>query len=249
MIVLNEREYAERWLEKDVPWKKVGHVLHFVAKLYFSKGYSKEDVRVKLNEYMLRHLEGYNKVLDGELIDKAIASAKGRPLIELDGVYVTKAEVEKIQALDSKQMQRLMFTMLCLAKYHMAVNDKCNYWITEDSADIFHMAKIAVPEKKQNEMICELHNLGFIGFASLKKIDNLNIHVLIAEPDSPHEVFVDDFENAGLIWNQYCGKEYIRCDKCGRMVARTGRRQKYCRKCAKEEKSRMTVDARKFKNS
>ena len=116
MIVLNEVLYAEEWLEKDVPWKKAGHVLHYAAKYYFYKGYSKDDVREKLNEYMLRHFEGYNKVLDRELIDKAIASAKGRPMVELDGVCITKAEVEKIQSLEGKQMQRLMFTMLCLAK-------------------------------------------------------------------------------------------------------------------------------------
>lgn len=246
MIVLNEVLYAEEWIEKDVPWKKAGHVLHYVAKYYFFKGYSKDDVREKLNEYMLRHFEGYNKVLDRELIDKAIASSKGRPMVQLDGVCITKAEVEKIQALESKQMQRLMFTMLCLAKYHIAVNEKCNYWITEDTADIFRMANVSVNEKKQNEMICELHNLGFIGFASLKKIDNLNIHVLIAEPNSPHEIFVDDFENAGILWNQYCGKEYIKCDCCGKMVARTGRRQKYCRKCAKNVNIEKTAQNRKM---
>lgn len=39
MIVLNEVLYAEEWLEKDVPWKKAGHVLHYVAKYYFYKGY------------------------------------------------------------------------------------------------------------------------------------------------------------------------------------------------------------------
>ena len=50
MIVLNEVLYAEEWLEKDVPWKKAGHVLHYVAKYYFYKGYLKDDVREKLNE-------------------------------------------------------------------------------------------------------------------------------------------------------------------------------------------------------
>ena len=30
MIVLNEVLYAEEWLEKDVPWKKAGHVLHSI---------------------------------------------------------------------------------------------------------------------------------------------------------------------------------------------------------------------------
>lgn len=39
MIVLNEVLYAEEWLEKDVPWKKAGHVLHYVAKYYFYKGW------------------------------------------------------------------------------------------------------------------------------------------------------------------------------------------------------------------
>ena len=56
MIVLNEVLYAEEWLEKDVPWKKAGHVLHYVAKYYFYKGYSKDDVREKLNELSLIHI-------------------------------------------------------------------------------------------------------------------------------------------------------------------------------------------------
>ena len=246
MIVLNERDYALNWLEKDVTWKNVGHVLHFIAKYYFAQCFPKDEVRSRLNDYLIKHYDVYNKVTDAELIDRAIASAKGRPLVELDGVYITQAEVEKIKALDTKQMQRLMFMMLCLAKYHMAVNDKCNYWITEDTADIFRMANISVNIKKQNEMICELHNLGYIGFASLKKIDNLNIHVLIAEEDSPHEIFVDDFENTGIEWNRYCGKLYIQCECCGKKVARTGRRQKYCRKCAKIVNIEKTSNNRKM---
>lgn len=246
MIVLNERDYALEWLDKDVSWKNVGHVLHFVAKYYFSQGYLKDDVRIRLNDYLIKHYDAYNKVPDADLIDRAIASSKGRKIVELDGVYVTKAEAEKINALSTKQLQRLMFTMLCLSKYHMAVNENCNYWITEEPTDIFKIANISASTKKQNGMICELHNLGYIGFASLKKIDNLNIHVLIAEEDSPPEIFVNDFENIGLEWNQYCGKPYIRCERCGDKVARTGRRQKYCRKCAKIENIEKTAQNRKM---
>ena len=62
MIVLNEVLYAEEWLEKDVPWKKAGHVLYYVAKYYFYKGYSKDDVREKLNEYIEDNMDLHHRV-------------------------------------------------------------------------------------------------------------------------------------------------------------------------------------------
>lgn len=246
VVVLNEREYAEDLLREDVTWRTAGHALHYIAKLYFSKGYQKEQVKEKLDDFLLSHMDGYNRVLDEDLIQQAIALSKGKQLVELDGVIITKAEIEKIQALDGKPMQRLMLTLLCLAKYHVAINEKNSYWVTEDTRDIFRMANVSANVKKQNEMICELHNLGYVGFASLKKIDNLNIHVLIAEEDYPQELFVDDFENIGLEWNQYCGKPYIKCECCGKKVVRTGRRQKYCRKCAKSINIEKTAQNRKM---
>ena len=246
MVVLNEREYAEELLQKDVTCRTAGHALHYIEKLYFSQGYSKEEVKKKLDDFLVAHMFGYNRVLDENFIVQAIASAKGKQLVELDGVSVTKSETQKILALDGKPMQRLMFTMLCLAKFHMAVNNKCNYWITEDTRDIFRMAGVSVNVDKQNEMIRELRNLGFIGFASLKKIDNLNIHVLIADEEPPIAVTVSNFETAGIQWNQFCGKLYIRCECCGRIVARTGRRQKYCRKCAKSINIEKTSQNRKM---
>ena len=45
VVVLNEREYAEDLLRKDVTWRTAGHALHYIAKLYFSKGYQKEQVK------------------------------------------------------------------------------------------------------------------------------------------------------------------------------------------------------------
>ena len=217
MVVLNEREYAEELLQKDVTCRTAGHALHYIAKLYFSQGYSKEEVKKKLDDFLVAHMFGYNRVLDENFIVQAIASAKGKQLVELDGVSVT-----------------------------MAVNNKCNYWITEDTRDIFRMAGVSVNVDKQNEMIRELRNLGFIGFASLKKIDNLNIHVLIADEEPPIAVTVSNFETAGIQWNQFCGKPYIRCECCGRTVARTGRRQKYCRKCAKSINIEKTSQNRKM---
>ena len=38
MVVLNEREYAEELLQKDVTCRTAGHALHYIAKLYFSQG-------------------------------------------------------------------------------------------------------------------------------------------------------------------------------------------------------------------
>ena len=34
MVVLNEREYAEELLQKDVTCRTAGHALHYIAKLY-----------------------------------------------------------------------------------------------------------------------------------------------------------------------------------------------------------------------
>ena len=48
VVVLNEREYAEDLLREDVTWRTSGHALHYIAKLYFSKGYQKEQVKEKI---------------------------------------------------------------------------------------------------------------------------------------------------------------------------------------------------------
>ena len=122
VVVLNEREYAEDLLREDVTWRTAGHALYYIAKLYFSNGYQKEQVKEKLDDFLLSHMDGYNRVLDEDLIQQAIASSKGKQLVELDGVIITKAEIEKIKALDGKPMQRLMLTLLSLAKYHVSIN-------------------------------------------------------------------------------------------------------------------------------
>ena len=93
VVVLNEREYAEDLLREDVTWRTAGHALHYIAKLYFSKGYQKEQVKEKLDDFLLSHMDGYNRVLDEDLIQQAIASSKGKQLVELDGVIITKAEI------------------------------------------------------------------------------------------------------------------------------------------------------------
>lgn len=75
MVVLNEREYAEELLQKDVTCRTAGHALHYIAKLYFSQGYSKEEVKKKLDDFLVAHMFGYNRVLDENFIVQAIASA------------------------------------------------------------------------------------------------------------------------------------------------------------------------------
>lgn len=231
-IVLNERIFAEDAIKNSKLGTKPIETLNRVAKYYHNEGYSPKKIENMLETFLLRCDPTINPVKWQTTITKLTKSAGKYKLIEIDGIRITKDEMDKIQQLHGKMSQRLMFTMLCLAKYGNMVSPSNNCWVNRKDNEIFKLANIVITTKRQSLMINDLWALQYIGYSRV--VDNININVKIINEESPTVLYVTDFRNLGNQYMKYCGEKYIECQYCGQVVRQNRNVQKYCSACAVE---------------
>lgn len=243
-IVLNEYEWAEQMISNHELGNKPIETLNRVAKYYFENRYSKREIRKLLDTFLTQCDPSVSLVHWSDTLDKVAKNVSKFPLIRLDGVNITHKELERIEALGGKQVRRLAFTLLCVAKYWDAVSESNNHWVNSPDKEIMQMANINTSVKRQSMMFGELRDAGFIRFS--KKIDNLNVQVLFME-DGETAIHIQDFRNIGYQYLKHYGEPYFDCVNCGITVKiqepAKGRRQKYCPSCAVELHTKQKVES------
>lgn len=243
-IVLNEYEWAERMINGHELGKKPIETLSRVAKYYYANQYSKKEVRKLLDTFLTQCDPSVSLVHWSDTLDRVVKSVDKFPIICLDGIRISQKELEKIETLGGKQVKRLAFTLLCVAKYWDAVSDSNNHWVNSSDKEIMQMANINTSVKRQSMMFGELRDAGFIRFS--KKIDNLNVQVMFME-DGEAAMYIQDFRNIGYQYLKHYGEPYFDCVNCGITVKiqepSKGRRQKYCPSCAVELHTKQKVES------
>lgn len=239
-IILNEKSCAEYALDNLSLGEKPVETLGRVARYYYSVGYKKKEIGSLLEDFMLKCDPTVNIVKWQGTIDKQVNNADKYELVELSGIEITQDEMDKIQQLNGKLLQRLMFTMLCLAKYGNAVNSKNNNWVNKKDKEIFSLANISITTKRQSFMINDLWTMQYIGFSRV--VDNININVKIINDSSPTVLYISDFRNLGNQYMKYCGEKYIECVCCGKVVKENHGKQQYCNDCAVEINRQKTLE-------
>lgn len=245
-IVLDEREYAENVLQSHNLGPKPTEALTRVARYYLSfDGAKKSDARQAVEEFMLRCDPNINLVKWQEALDHIMRNAAKHDLINIDSVPITQKELDVCGSLpgdtkrtdllmykgtSNKPLQRLLFTLICLAKYFDAVSSKNNGWVNRPDKEIFKLANVLTSVKRQSLMLNDLLRLGCIGFS--RKVDNVNIKVLCIDHTGEPVMQITDFRNLGYRYMMYCGEPYIECEQCGLVTRRRKNIQKYCPDCA-----------------
>lgn len=231
-IILNEREYAETALDMCVLDRKPTDTLTRVAKYYADKGYKKNEIRSLLESFMLRCDPGINLVKWQDIIDSLIKSAMKSSLVEIESIPITKEEIKICDELSGVQMRRLMFTLICIAKYGNMANPLNKNWVNKPDKEIFYMANVKTGLKRQSLMLNDLRELGLIRFS--RKVDNININVTCLSNGGKPELKITDFRNLGYQYLRYHGEPYIECEECGLVIKKTTNNQKYCVDCGTE---------------
>lgn len=242
-IVLNEHEWARDMIESRSLGTKPFETLSRVAKYYIDKDYSKKEVRGMLDTFLLQCEPTASLPKWSETLDYAVARALKYDAIKIDGIEITKPEIERIDALEGRQIRRLAFTLLCLAKYWDVVNPRGDHWVNSKDSEIMRMANINTSIKRQSLMYFNLNEVGMVQFS--KKVDNTNVRVCFITPGETAMV-ITDFRNLGYQYLKYHGEPYFECQNCGITVKSentTGRKQKYCKECAVEIHMKQTVNS------
>lgn len=234
-IVLNELTWAENAIREKMLGKKPYETIMRVAKYFVHKGLSKKEVRSNVEAFILSCDPSFPIHKWSEPLDSIIKTAFKRPIIIIDGVPITKNELSRIEKVEGKQARRLAFTLLCIAKYNVAVDPNTNYWVSTPDNEILRMANISASVHRQCALFRQLRDEGLIQFS--KQIDNLSVRVLFADNDEM-AMNITDYRNIGYQYMKQYGEPYFVCSHCGITTKRNnpgvGRKQKYCNSCATE---------------
>lgn len=192
-----------------------------------------EETENKIIEFIKNKTKINYKPSDWEkCITKNIKKAENRRLIKIKSIDITKTEIEVIKNLNSKPLERLAFTLLCLAKYHNQVFEKNSNWVNCPVYQIFKIAGVSNRTQAERlRMLNELYRNNMIKYS--KKNTNTNICVDYVCDDEDVTVKIVDMREIGKEYLLYCGNKYMRCEKCGILFKPNSPTQKYCKPCAK----------------
>lgn len=234
-VVLKENEWAQDMIRSSDLGKKPSETLRRVARYYLDKGCSTADTRKRLDSFLIRCEPTSSLPKWSDALDYAVSRAAKYESIDIDSINITDTEMRRIDALDGKQIKRLAFTLLCLAKYWKIVIPDGDYWVNNKDTEIMALANINTSVKRQGLMYWTLREAGMVQFS--KKVDNTNVKVCFVE-DGEVVLHITDFRNLGYQYLMYHGEPYFVCANCG-ITAKldnpgVGRKQRYCKKCAAE---------------
>lgn len=246
MIVLDEYAWAEQAIRDRELGKNPAETLSRVSRYYAAQNYNKKDVRHMLDIFMVQCDPRVSLASWSDKLDKFADNSKKKPPIRIEKICITKQEAEKINSFKKKQLRRLAFTLLCVAKYWDKVSPTNNHWVNIPDTEIMKMANISTSIERQSAMFAELREAGAIKFS--KKIDSLNVQVLFSdEGDSPTVLEVKDLRNLGYQYMKFCGGPYFECTSCGLVTRQKdpnkGRKQIYCDSCAAEISTQQRINS------
>lgn len=232
---MNEYVYAENLLNKqDLKVSDLGSkpssTLNLLARYYREVGKDNDEIKELLSDFLHRCLK--DKYKESKWIDSIfyqVVKSKKYTLKKVDDVTVTKSEINIIQSVKGKSRQKVLFTLLVLAKYYNAVSDKNNNWTNLEYKKIFKLANVQLSIQNQALLVNDLYNCGFVNVS--KNVGKPNIQVNFVDNEFDAVLTITRLKDLGKEYLMFCGEDYIRCQKCGTLVKNYRNTNKYCKTC------------------
>lgn len=244
MIILNETSWAEDMIRRRDIGARPYETMCRVARYYIDMGLNKKQARDKLCSFIECSMPSVSIVSIASSIDSAVGCAVKHKSINIDGIPVTKNELDTISNINGIQSKRLAFTLLCLSKYWNIYNDTNTYWVVDKDNEIMKIANIKTSIRRQCKLYHDLKEDGLISFS--RQVDNTNVRVNFADEDSEVVMVVPDFVDVGNRYLMFVGQPFFECQECGRITKmdnpKSGRDQKYCPHCASKVRAQQKLD-------
>lgn len=241
MIILNEKEYAEKCIRSATFSKNPYKDLCLIANYYYHNcGYRNKKILSLLTEFMQENSYDYlvNPKMWDEILDKIASKAGKYPMHEIDGVWITARELDTIRGIQNAPLEKLAFTLLCLAKLNNLRSPHNDNWVNCEYTEIFKLARVTCPSQERYLKTGALRKLGLID--GTKKIGSLSLKVLFVDTETTEysrqngDLFIYDFRELGYEYMLYKGHDnFIRCADCGILTkSNKNKTKRYCKSCA-----------------
>lgn len=232
MIIVNEVEFAERCLKEGLCGEKPYKVASILARYYYhEKRLKPKQIKAKLSDFLETYDETYARQTEQwlEKMPNIIKYAKEHPLHHITGVSIRKSEMELIGSLHNRTLERLAFTLLCLAKFNNLKNAQNDNWVNYDWKTIFNLAHISGGDMERAKKLSALAEAGFTERSHLW--GNNSSRVVYVTDEGEEVLFVSDFRELGYEYVNYRSGGFIRCGECDRLFKPSYYNQLYCSEC------------------
>ena len=226
--------YGERLVTESSPAYTTDDIYLMASYLLYEKRLSYDEAFETIrNKIILTTIRDRDKEIQSQ-IDRAFESKAS----DISSIDFYKGELDIIASLEDNKKQRVLFTMLGIAKYHNALNYKNDDWVSKPQNFIFSSAGVHASIVEQCKIIYELKENGMI--LNTRKADNNRVKILFCQHEPARPVLsCRDLEGLGAIYQNHIGGIYMRgkvlkrCPICDIpfLDASTHNNRVYCSKC------------------
>ena len=233
-MILDEKKYIEQIIHRGKTNKdNLTDVLKILGMYYAQEcGYTDEQIKNEFNNFYVRTY-GHEPNIDMlKMFDRYIKRSKQRNLFKADYIPIYKDEMESIQGLDNKITQRLLFTMMCLARYNNYIKGTDYNYTNNDRNKIANLASIPGNKKEKRKHFSTLTKLNLIDFST--KRFNTKVNCMTDNFDQEIAIKITRIEDIANQYRLYCGEDYVYCEDCGLLFRNSSTKPaKKCPTCRK----------------
>ena len=155
MLILNEKKYAQDIYDgknKDVKsvLLKVGYITRYL--LHSLNQTDEENYKNTVN-WLKKNHDNFDEVYYSNLISDAIKKAYKKPFYCIEGIKITKSELDIISSLDNLRAEKILFVLLCMAKQQAISNGFVNGLVKYSITDLCKTARISVPADEREYIL------------------------------------------------------------------------------------------------
>lgn len=240
MLIFNNELHYKRLIENGFEKYPNKRDLVILCQEWLKEGYSKKELKSKMESFCQQWNSQFNYAKTEGLLLKvlmAVDKLENEPpkFVFNTNIVVFESEINKIKELKDKNLQKIAFIMVCLAKWKNSNFIYLNYDSTIKLKDIFDYAGIKATGKKQLELLHKLNLNNFVD-CQLRPLGKFIIDCITNDGD----VALSFKINEEMIQN-WIDLVCPHCERCGKGFEKNSNKQKYCKECAKIVKNEQTL--------
>lgn len=239
MLILNEEKYAQAVYDgTNTDIKTVMPKIRYVTRylLHTAKKSDEENYQLTV-EWLKKYHDNFDESYYSNLISDAITKAYKCPFYSLDGIKITKTELEIIASLDNLRAEKVLFVLLCMAKHQSISNGFTNGLVKYSMTELCKTARISVPAEDREYILYDIIQHGYLGYPKKNNTQCLIVNFIDTADDVALILDEEDCKELAYVYLRWKnnGKGYTKCQKCNKLIKQSKTKpKKYCEDCAKE---------------
>lgn len=226
MIIMNEKKAIDDILSGKLDNYKISQIILMLAKYHVQiESLNDNDTKDLILSFLRTEIPKTNYLRWKNFIDKCIVSAKKYRIKEINKIGITQKEINTIKKFDNISIQKLMFTILVLAKFNYMCNGKT--WVNVSLTELTSLSRISNNIESCDLMLHELYKQKLIEFNT--KVDNNNFKVNFVDTEDEIIFEVTDLRELGYWWLKCCNEKFGVCKECGIIFRKSGRNHFFCK--------------------